>query len=150
MANILFLKRSLLLFWAIWLFVILLSNLTDAAKELGFLGESWVFASGNFQFLKATTARYGNPAIVDRLLFCGVISWEGLAALLFWRATWTYRGKKAGRDHLYRAFTASLSLWAAFVIADEICIAYALEATHLRLFIAQLVTLLAIELLPEE
>ena len=38
----------------------------------------------------------------------------------------------------------------AFLIADEICLAYALEATHLRLLTSQLVTLLAIELLPEE
>ena len=40
-------------------------------------------------------------------------------------------------------------LWGTFAIADEVLIVYSVEATHLRLFIAQLVTLLAIELLPE-
>jgi hypothetical protein len=44
----------------------------------------------------------------------------------------------------------SLGLWAAFLVADEVFIAYPVEATHLRLFIAQLVTLLAVEVLPEE
>jgi hypothetical protein len=40
-------------------------------------------------------------------------------------------------------------LWAAFVLADEVLIAYSVEATHLRLFAAQLLTLLAIVLLPQ-
>jgi hypothetical protein len=43
---------------------------------------------------------------------------------------------------------ASLGLWAAFLVADEVFIAYAVEATHLRLLTAQLATLLAVELLP--
>jgi hypothetical protein len=40
-------------------------------------------------------------------------------------------------------------LWSAFLVADEVLIAYPLEGTHLRLFVAHLVTLLAVELLPE-
>ena len=36
------------------------------------------------------------------------------------------------------------------LVADEVCIAYPPESTHLRLFIAVLVTLLAVEMLPEE
>lgn len=150
MTNMVLLKRSLLAFWAVWLSVVLLSNVADAAKELGLLDESWLFASGNFRFLAATTARYGNLVVINALLFGGVILWEGLAALLFWRAMWTYRGKNTGRNDLYRAFTTSLSLWAAFVLADEICIAYGLESTHLRLFVSHLLTLIAIELLPDE
>jgi hypothetical protein len=42
-----------------------------------------------------------------------------------------------------------LLLWAAFILADEVFIAYAVAGTHWRLFIAQLTTLLAVELLPE-
>jgi hypothetical protein len=50
---------------------------------------------------------------------------------------------------LYAAFTAGLSLWLAFALADEVFVAYPVEGTHLRLFTAQLATLLAVELLPE-
>jgi hypothetical protein len=67
--------------------------------------------------------------------------------VLFWLA---FRGR--GRESprlLYAAFTVSLTLWAAFALADEAFIAYAVEGTHLRLFTAQLATLLAVELLPE-
>lgn len=145
-----FLKRSLLLFWAVWLSVVFLSNLADALKHIGLLCESWAFASGNLQFIKETTARYGTPDLMNALLFAGVILWEGVATLLFWWAVWTFRGKRSGRKALYFAFTASLLLWGAFLVADEVCISYPVESTHLRLFIAHLLTLLAIELLPED
>jgi hypothetical protein len=145
------LKRGLLLFWSVWLTVVFATNLCDAGKALGLLGESWAFASGNYQFLVQTTARYGPPEWLNRLLFAGVLCWQGMAALLFWLAWVTFRGReKTGKGLLYAAFTAGLMLWAAFAVASEICIAYPVEATHIRLFTAQLATLLAIELLPEE
>jgi hypothetical protein len=147
--HAIFLKRLLLLFWAVWLSVVFLSNLADAGKGLGFLGESWAFASGNWKLIQETTGRYGIPAPVNAILFAGVILWEGIAAVLFWRAGWSFRGRNAARTAVYLAFMTSLLLWAAFLIADEVFIAYPLEGTHLRLFVAHLVTLLAVELLPE-
>jgi hypothetical protein len=138
------LKRGLVLFWAAWLSLVFVTNLLDGAKAIGLLPDSWAFASGNYAFLCLTTARYGTPQSVNGLLFGGVICWEGLAALLFWLAWRTFPGRL-----LYPAFAAGLSLWAAFVLADEVFVAYAVEATHWRLFTAQLVTLLAIRLLPE-
>ena len=143
------LKRLLLLFWAIWLSVVFLSNLADAAKGLGWLAESWAFASGNFKFIRETTARYGIPDFVNAVLLAGVIVWEGLAALLFWWAGWSFRGRSSARKGVYLAFTTSLLLWGAFLVVDEVFIAYPLESTHLRLFVAHLVTLLAVDLLPE-
>src|SRR5580765_7156630 len=79
-----FLKRSLLLFWAVWLTVVFLTNAADAAKAAGLLDESWAFASGNLRFVTQTTARYGTPCWANAVMFAGVIFWEGLAALLFW------------------------------------------------------------------
>jgi hypothetical protein len=142
------LKRGLLLFWAAYLSLVLATNLLDAAKALGLLGESFAFASGNYAFVRQTTARYGTPAWLDAVLFAGVLAWEGLAAALSWRACWAFRGA-TGRPSLYAASAAGLSLWAAFILADEVFVAYAIEATHWRLFTAQLATLLAVELLPD-
>src|SRR5690606_22877348 len=124
--------------WAVWLSVVLATNAADALKALGVLAEDWTFASGNSAFVAATTARYGPPAWLNGLLFAGVIAWEAAAAALFWLAALTCRGR--GQPVVYVAFTASLSLWLAFAIADEILIAYAVESTHLRLLIAQLAT----------
>ncbi|HEX4589968.1 MAG TPA: hypothetical protein VH120_08575 [Gemmataceae bacterium] len=142
-------KRFLLVAWAVWLSVVLLTNLADAVKGLGWLGESWAFASGNLQFIRETTARYGTPDVVNGVLFGGVVVWEGVAAVLFWRAALAFRGRGVGRTAMYQAFAVQLLLWFGFLVADEVFIAYPLEATHLRIFVAQLVTLVAIELLPE-
>jgi hypothetical protein len=145
-----FLKRSLLFFWAAWLSVVFTTNLLDGAKAAGLLEESWAFASGNYLFLTQTTAGYGTPNWVNGLLFAGVICWEGVAAVLFWLAWGRFSRPGKGRRTVYAAFTAGLALWGAFLLADEVFIAYAVAGTHLRLFVAQLVTLLVIELLPEE
>ena len=146
----LFLKRGLLLFWAVWLTIVFVTNVLDGCKLLGWLGEGWVFASGNYRFLEETTARYGTPAWLNALLFGGVLAWEGAAALLFWLVWLRFGGQEESRRLRYAAFTISLGLWSAFAIADELFIAYAVEGTHLRLFTAQLATLLAVELLPHE
>jgi hypothetical protein len=148
--HVIFFKRLLLLFWAVWLSVVFLTNLADAGKGLGWLGESWAFASGNFKAIKETTARYGAPDWVNAVLFAGVILWEGIAAVLFWRAAWTFRGRRSEPRVVYGAFTTSLLLWGAFLIADEVCVAYPVESAHRQLFIAHLATLLAIALLPED
>jgi hypothetical protein len=143
------LKRGLLLFWSAWLSLVFATNVLDGAKALGLLEPSWAFASGNYAFLCQTTARYGTPSWLNDLLFLGVVCWEGLAAGLFWLAWWTFDRDGRDRRACYTAFAAGLSLWAAFVLADEVFIAYAVAGTHWRLFIAQLLSLLAIEVLPE-
>ncbi|HTU93159.1 MAG TPA: hypothetical protein VMF69_23975 [Gemmataceae bacterium] len=149
MNHVILLKRLLLLFWAVWLSVVFFSNLADAGKGLGLLGESWAFASGNWKLIQETTARYKFPPAVNAILFACVILWEGAAAVLFWRAGWSFRGRSSAGKAVYWAFTISLLLWGAFLIADEIFLVYPLESTHLRLFVAHLATLLAVELLPE-
>ncbi len=149
MNHVIVLKRLLLLIWAAWMSVVVLTNLADAAKGRGLLHESWTFASGNWKYIQETTARYGTPDSVNAVLFAGVILWQAIAAVLFWWAAWSYRGRGASRKAVYVPFTISLLLWGAFLVADEIFVSYPLESTHLRLFIAYLVTLLAIDLLPE-
>jgi hypothetical protein len=144
------LKNALVLFWALWLSVVVATNICDGLKEIKLLGDSWLFASENFRFIVNTTDRYDVPMWFNWLLFVGVIVWEGGAAALFWQG-WRdmhYQEQCASR-RLYTAFFVSLMLWAAFMLVDEIFIAYANEAVHARLFTAQLVTLLAIVLLPE-
>jgi hypothetical protein len=139
------LKRLLLLCWAAWFSVVLATNALDGLKALGLLPPEWPFASGNYRSLVETTARYGTPDWLNGLLFLGVIGWEALAAWLFWRAAWRLQP-----GAVRAAFTAGLGLWAAFLLADEVFLAYTVEAAHLRLFTAQLATLLAVELLPPE
>ena len=60
------LKGGLLALWALWWTVVFATNVCDAAKALGLLGETWAFASGNFGALTETTARYGPTPWMNR------------------------------------------------------------------------------------
>lgn len=144
------LKRGTVLFWALWLTVVTITNVFDLLKAIGVLPPEWSFASGNYGFVAETVAvnNVGGPLVT--LLFIGVIIWEALAALLLWRAFLAYNTTPAGLQAVYTAFAVSLALWAAFMLADELFFAYDVEATHMRIFTAQLVTLLAIRLLPDD
>jgi hypothetical protein len=142
------LKRGLLLFWGVWLAVVFATNACDGLKALGLLPEGWAFASGNLRLVEQTTARYGTPGWLNASLFVGVVCWEAAAALLFCLAGLRW-GRRQGPRLRHAAFASGLGLWGAFLLADEVFVAYALGGTHLRLFTAQLATLLAVELLPE-
>jgi hypothetical protein len=137
------LKSGVLLFWAAWFTLVALTNVLDALKAGGVLPDGWSFASGNWQLMLKVTALHATPVAVVGVMFLGVIAWEALAAVLFWRA-WAAGGRGG-----VVAFTVALALSAAFALADEIFIAYTLEAGHLRLLGLQLLSVLALRLLPD-
>jgi hypothetical protein len=143
------LKRLLLCFWAFWFALVTASNVCDGLKALEVLDAAWPFASGNYALIVVATARYGAGAAVNGALFAGVIVWEGTSALLFLRAAIRFGGRD-GIGPVRTAFAVSLMLWGAFMIADEIVLTYGFEATHMRVFIAQLASWLAIERIAEE
>jgi hypothetical protein len=136
------LVRGLSLFWALYFAVVTLSNLTDLLRHLGALSPRWGWVSGNLAFIASSIARVGVPASLAAPLLAGVILWETLCALLFARAT----ARPDDPTRLGPAFSVSLALWATFVLLDEALIIYetGAEATHLRLFTAELATLAVI------
>lgn len=145
-------KRLMLFTWAAWFTLVFVTNFMDALMALGLLQESWKFASGNWAFLLTTTERYGTPVGLSGCLFAGVIIWELVALLLFWRAVFLFRGldDRQGLGVVFPAFIVAVGLFAAFILADEIFMAYSVENTHRNIFIALVVSVLAIRLLPED
>ena len=144
------LKQGILLFWALWLTVAWLANTCDGLKACHLLRTDWKFASGNYAFIVETTQKYRTPLWLNAVLFGSVILWQGGAALLFWFAFSAFQGvHRPGGNTLYPAFLVSLALWAAFIVVDEIFLAYETEDTHLRVFTAQAISLLVLTLVPE-
>jgi len=137
------LKSGVLLFWAAWFTIVLITNVCDALKAGRVLPSGWTLSSGNWELMLKVTAVHATPVVIVGVMFLGVIAWEALAGVLFWRA-WA----AGGRGGLV-AFVVGLSLWAAFALADEVFLAYAVEASHMRLFGLQLLSVLALRLLPE-
>jgi hypothetical protein len=137
------LKSGVLLFWAAWFTIVLLTNVCDALKAGRVLPAGFTLSSANWELMLKVTAVHATPVAIVGLMFLGVIVWEALAGLLFWRA-WAAGGRGG-----VMAFVVALALWATFVLADEVFMAYAIEAAHLRLFGLQLLSVLALRLLPE-
>lgn len=149
LGNPLLIKRGILLFWTLWLALVFCTNLLDGLKALLVLPETWPFASGNYSFMVKVVDRYNPPAWLAVFLFIGVVCWEGLATLLFGLAYWKFKARdEAALVFVHAAFAVGLALWAAFMLADEIFMVYDVENTHRGLFTAQLVSLLAVRLLP--
>jgi hypothetical protein len=70
--------------------------------------------------------------------------------VLWWYAFSVFQGlHRPGLSVLHTACGLSLALWAAFLVADEIFLAYDAEATHMRIFSAQLLSLLVFHGLPD-
>ena len=141
------LKLALLLFWATWFSIVFLTNVFSAAKAAGRLPASWKFASQNYEMVVKAVSRYQAPAWVPRFLFLGVMAWQLAAAAFFWYALGSsWAGGMLDMPAVNAACGAGILLWAAFMIADEITLKYAIEQPHELLFIAQLASLVVMHL----
>jgi len=141
------LQSGLVLFWAIWLSIVTLTNAFDALRQLGILPQDFTFASYNFSLVKDTVGAHGVSTRVAAVLFAGVLAWEFLASVLLWRgwlAMW--HGRQGTAVEVTQGFAVSLGLWAAFLIATEVTVNYATAPTHKMTLIAQLASLLVIRL----
>jgi hypothetical protein len=135
--------RGLLGFWALYFAIVALSNLTDLLAHLHVLPAGWHWVSGNLAFIATSTGKFGVPPWANPILLGGVIGWQILAAVLFGRAA-----REPAAGWLGPAFVVSLSLWGTFILLDEVLLIFetGAEATHLRLLIAQLLTLIVLRL----
>ena len=144
------LKRGLLLFWCLWITIVVMMNVGDALVAMGLFPDDWKLASGNYHAMVTVTSVYGTPHWLDGLLFAGVILWESVCMVFFWRAFGRYRSGTAGHWRtIYLAFTGLLALFAGFILADEVAHKYGIEGDHRGIAILLLASLLALQLLPD-
>jgi hypothetical protein len=139
------LKQGILLLWAVWLLMVTVMNILEALKALHFLPSS-VKASSNWALMLRVTAVYKTPTWMNGVLFAGVIIWEAVATLYLWAAFFT--------GHLETATTALIlcvALWGAFILVNQFFLVFntepAVATVHRDLFVAFLVSLMAIRLL---
>lgn len=144
----------LLLFWALYLSLVLLSNTVDALKALGVLPPDAVFVSGNFGLIEKVVSIYQSPGWLAGFLYAGVLVWQTVGSVLLWKAyVATVRNTPNQQAVAYRALTTLIGLWAAFIIADEFFLAYempGLSATHFNLLIASIATALTFRMMSYE
>jgi hypothetical protein len=136
--SISFLKLAILAFWAAWFAIVFLTNLFGALRAAGTLPPEWKFASKNYEWVQKAVSIFSPPPWVARFLFLGVLAWQFVAACLFaWALQASLQLGAIAAAQADIAFAAGILLWAAFMIADEITLKYAMEQPHELLFIAQ-------------
>jgi len=141
-----FLKQIILLFWGIWFSIAFITNFTDLLHYQ--YNTTLPFRSGNYIALEKVIAIYNAPYYFLNMLFLMDIFVQGISATLFLIAAFCWWKRIYTWQTVNCAFIISLSLWAVFLIMEEIFIAYSYEAVHIRLFIFELISLIAIHLLP--
>ncbi len=143
-------QAGLLLFWALYFSVVWLSNTTDALKAVSLLPPDFKFVSGNYGMVSKVVGIYSLTSGLAGLFFAGVILWEGVGAVLFWRAfAGAVRQSGNSRALAYLAFGVTIGLWATFIFTDEVFLAYefpGLSSTFFSLLIAELASFILIRL----
>jgi hypothetical protein len=143
-------KRGLLLYWSLWFTVVFASNGLDGLKALGVIDKGWKLAGGDFTLISPAAAINGVPAIASGVLLVCSLVWEGITAAAFWRAFGKFRGlKNAHARALAAAFLLAISLFAALLVADRFIGGHLFMATHLKILLALLASLLVVYFLPE-
>ncbi|GAB3698829.1 hypothetical protein GCM10027592_24280 [Spirosoma flavus] len=147
-------RAGLLIFWALYFSIVLLSNCADALKNLAVLPADWTFASGNYGLIVKVLAVYQSPIWLAVGLFAGVILWEALGAFLFWKAFLkTLEQQPSHKTAIHQAFGITLGLWGAFVLSDELFLAYLvgdITTTHFNLLVAELASFILINSIEHE
>ncbi len=145
--GLFYLKQIILLFWCIWFSIAFLSNLTDFLISTNTITSS-LFRSNNYSALEKIIHIYNVPHYFLNVLFILDIFVQGLSAILFLIAAFCCWIRIYIWQTINMAFIISISLWAIFLIMEESFIAYSYEATHIRLFVFEMVSLLTLHLLP--
>lgn len=141
-------KIGLLLFWFAWFGIASLSNLMDLLSAHYGVLLAWKFHSGNYLALGKVLSIYSTPTYILSILFYMDIIIQAVSAILFFIAAFcTFRAKAFCWKYINLAFAVSISLWAVFLIMEEIFLAYPYESTHMTLCIFELLSLLALHLL---
>jgi hypothetical protein len=145
----LLLKLGLVSFWGTWFLLVFCTNFFEACKVLHVLPCTWKFSSHNFQPVHLATTEYHAPLWVPKLLFSGILLWQLLIIMLYgWAIFSCVTTRSLIWGPVNSAFTGGLCLWGAFMLADEFFKEYDTERSHVLFFSAQLITLIALHVLP--
>jgi hypothetical protein len=149
--NFAWIKRGLLLFWALWYSVVVTTNVLNALQALGILPAGFKFVSGNWEWINRTMNPLGVPIMLQAFLFAGVIVWQILCAILFFVACARFRDRRfvEEKESLW-ACAVALALWGAFQVLDEVFLAYDPESVHRVIFIETILTMMFLQLMPRD
>ena len=146
--NTLF-KKIIIIFWTVWWLIALWTDLVGGLTHMGYLNVSWA-PDTNYPGLVQSLEMYHVPNWLPIFLFIGILLWSLLSTALFtWASMGLVYNHKIWMQRAKYAFIVSLTYWLAFYIADQAVMKYDLEQNHMVQGGFQLLTFLALYLLPD-
>lgn len=146
--NTLF-KKLIILFWTLWWLVALWTDVVGGLAHLAWLKAAWA-PDTNYPFLVQSLNMYQPPTWLPPCLFIAILLFSLVSTGLF---AWASLGLCCSKDIWMRrarfAFIVSLTYWLAFFLADQIVMKFDLEQNHMVQGGFQLLTFLALYILPD-
>lgn len=104
----------------------------------------------NYPFLVDSLKMYNVSSFLPALFFIGILAWSLLSTLSFcWASIGLLKTPSIWMHRAKIAFIISLTYWLAFFLADQAVMKFDLEENHMVQGGFQLLTFLALYLLPE-
>ncbi len=135
-------SAGLLLFWGVYFSMAGTGNVVDYLTQHGYRGKYFRSSSKNFELLERVAKRHGSGSSLIGALFAVIMSWELLSAVMYFAALGLY---STGNTLLFPyAFFVGMGLFAGLILGNEAFVYYDDEEEHVILFLAQLVSYIAV------
>jgi len=138
-------SAGLLLFWGIYFVMAGTGNAVDWLTDHGYRGKYFRSSSKNLELMEKVAKRHGSGSSAIGALFVIIMSWELLSAAAYLCAFGLYLD--GNTILLPYAFFAGMGLFAGLVLGNEAFVYYDDEEEHVIMFVAQLVSYIAVVLL---
>jgi len=142
-------KKTIIIFWTLWWLIASWTDIVGGLAHLAIINSSFA-PDTNYPALVSSLQMYHVPAWLPAILFIGIIAWSLISTgLFFWASVAITRDKEIWMHRAKVAFIISLCYWMAFFLADQIVMKFDLEENHMVQGGFQLMTFLAMYILPD-
>jgi hypothetical protein len=138
-------SAGLLLLWGIYFAMAGVGNVVDWLTNHGYRGRLFRSSSKNLELMERVAKRHGSGQSAIKALFAAIMSWELLSAATYLTSFGLYL--LGNTTLLPYAFFIGMGLFAGLVLGNEAFIYYDDEEEHVIMFLAQLVSYVAVVLL---
>ncbi len=140
-----FVSAGLLVFWGIYFAMAGTGNVIDWLTRHGYRGRYFRSSSKNLELMERVAKRHGSGESGIKALFAVIMSWELLSAAAYLAAFVFYL---SGSTALIQySFFIGMGLFAGLILGNEAFVYYDDEEEHVVMFLAQLISYIALSIL---
>ncbi|KTD30918.1 hypothetical protein Lmor_3025 [Legionella moravica] len=143
-------KKVIIVFWAIWWLLAFWTDFIGMFAHMKLIQTSWA-PDANYPFLVDSLKMYQVSALIPQICFAGIMIWTFISSIAFiWACCALNMDTRRWMNRANTAFIISLSFWLAMFLADQLIMKFDLEENHMVQGGFQLLTYLALYILPSD